>query len=428
MKLRKIAVLVAMAAASSSAFATNGYFSHGVGMKAKSMGGAGIAFAEDGFGIGSNPATLSQVQQGFSIGASIFMPNRSSSLRGGTNGFGGNIPGGIGWQSANSKKSFLVPEFAYVRQSNNGWSYGVAVYGNGGMNVDYGKAIYDMSGDRTFANLEQLFIAPTVAKKINENHTIAASLNVVYQTFEAGGLDMFTCYTPGGNCGTGAGAADPANKGKDKSTGVGVKLGWTGKISNNLTLGAFYQPETKMGRFDKYRYLFAEQGKFNIPESYGLGLAFNATPNTTLLLDIVQINYNDIRALGNKNNHTPGTTNLGDDDGKGFGWKDMTVYKLGVRHQYDTKTILRAGWNYGKQPITSDQLDFNLLAPAVIQNHLTLGMTRVLDNQAELTVSYMHGFKRQVSGPNGGPGTGTIHLDSMKMHQNELGVQYSWKY
>ena len=44
MQLKKIAALIALAGLSGSAFATNGYFPHGYGMKAKGMGGVGIAY------------------------------------------------------------------------------------------------------------------------------------------------------------------------------------------------------------------------------------------------------------------------------------------------------------------------------------------------------------------------------------------------
>lgn len=417
MKLTKIAVLVAAAGVSASAFATNGYFAHGVGIKAKAMGGAGIAYTEDGFGIGANPATLSQAQQGFAVGASIFAPDRDANTTANLVGNGGPL----GIQNGNHKKTFLIPEFAYARQGSDGLSYGVAVYGNGGMNVDYGKAVYDTTGNKTFTNLEQLFIAPTIAKKLNEQHTVAASLNIVYQTFKAGGLDMFKGYTP-------SGTDDPGDNGKDSSTGIGIKLGWTGQLTKDFSLGAFYQPKTHMSKFDKYKFLFAEHGKFDIPASYGLGLAFNASPKATILFDVVQIDYSKIKSLANKNNHTAANTKLGEDDGKGFGWTDMTVYKLGLRYQMDDKTVIRAGWNYGKQPISTSELDFNLLAPAVVENHLTLGFTRKLDANSEISAHYMHAFNKKLSGSTTTAGDGTLFVDSLRMKQNEIGVQYSWKY
>ena len=195
-------------------------------------------------------------------------------------------------------------------------------------------------------------------------------------------------------------------------------------------MGAFYQPKTSMEKFSRYKNLFAEQGGFDIPATYGLGVAFAATPKTTVLLDVVQIDYSKIKSLANKNNYTGGVTNLGNDDGKGFGWTDMTVYKLGVRHQLDDKTIIRAGWNYGKQPIPASELDFNLLAPAVVENHLTLGLTRKLDTNSEITVHYMHAFNKEVTGVAAGASAtdGTAAVSALKMNQNEIGVQYSWKF
>lgn len=418
--MRKTQLLIALAAIGfvGSAYATNGYFAHGVGVKSQSMGGAGIAFAEDGFGIGANPATLSQVNGGYAVGMSVFAPDRAASTTGATGPAGSVLANPGAWYDGNRKDMFFIPEFAYVRHGDNGMSYGVAVYGNGGMNVDYNKPVFDTT-TKTFTNLEQLFISPSISKKINDQHTVAASLNLVYQTFEAGGLGMFAGYTR-------SGTANPGNHGKDTSTGIGVKLGWAGKFSDTVTAGAFYQPETKMSKFDKYKDLFAEDGGFNIPTTYGLGIAVKATPRTVVAFDVVQIAYGDIKSLANKNNHDWTITKLGAADGKGFGWDDMTVYKLGVQHQLDDKNTLRAGWNYAKQPIASDQLDFNLLAPAVVENHLTLGYTRQLDKGAELSVSLMHAFGNKLNGTNiGVAGSGTAHINALEMSQNSIGVQYA---
>ncbi len=57
MKLLKFA-LVAALAAPLPASATLGYFSHGSGLKAKGMGGVGIALPQDAIGAAANPANL----------------------------------------------------------------------------------------------------------------------------------------------------------------------------------------------------------------------------------------------------------------------------------------------------------------------------------------------------------------------------------
>ena len=89
------------------------------------------------------------------------------------------------------------------------------------------------------------------------------------------------------------------NQGYDTSTGWGVRVGWTGQITPTVTLGATYQTKTQMGKFDKYKGLFAEQGGFDIPENYGVGVAWKATPGLTLAADVQRINYGDVASVGN---------------------------------------------------------------------------------------------------------------------------------
>jgi long-chain fatty acid transport protein len=112
---------------------------------------------------------------------------------------------------------------------------------------------------------------------------------------------------------------------------------------------------------------------------------------------------------------------LGANNGPGFGWDDMTVYKLGVSYELSQNLTLRAGYNHGKQPIPSSETFFNILAPGVVENHLTLGATWTLANKDEISVSYMHAFVSNVKGS--GPTTGI----DLKMNQNALGIAYGWK-
>jgi long-chain fatty acid transport protein len=423
-----------------SAFATNGYFAHGIGVKAKAMGGASIAFAEDGFGAATNPANLAQVKDGYSVGVSAFAPDRGVTSGAGTGSgtwqfnqtaYGLTGTASTAYAGNEAADAFAIPEFAYVKTYNDKINWGVVVYGNGGMNVDYGRPMYDSSANTT-SNLEQLFISPTISYKVDDRNTVAASLNIVYQTFKATGLNWFTAYTRGvadADVQTGAGGTNPGGHGTDDSMGVGVKLGWAGKLSDTANAGAFYQPKTSMDKFSAYKDLFAQDGGFDIPETYGVGVAIKTNPKTTVALDVVQINYSGIKSLANPNNHNPlGTsTDLGTENGKGFGWKDMTVYKLGVAHQMDANTTIRAGWNYGKQPISKGELDFNLLAPAVVEHHFTAGLTRALDKNSEFSVHAMYAPNVTLTGTNS-DGAGTSYMSKLEMSQYEIGVQYSKKF
>jgi long-chain fatty acid transport protein len=105
----------------------------------------------------------------------------------------------------------------------------------------------------------------------------------------------------------------------------------------------------------------------------------------------------------------------------------MTVYKIGVEYQLNPSLTLRAGWNHGKAPIPDEETLFNILAPATVEDHLTLGATWVLDNDMEVTVAYMHAFENTIKGDDSIPmmlGGGEADIT---MYQDSLGVGVSWK-
>jgi long-chain fatty acid transport protein len=409
MKLKKIAVLIAIAGLSTSAFATNGYFSHGYGIKAKGMGGAGIALPQDSLAAATNPAGMVMVGNSMDLGVDWFRPIRSSELS-----FGAPFDGTY---DGSDTKNFLIPEFGYNRMINPNLSLGVSVYGNGGMNSDYGEGIPLFGAGKAGVNLMQLFIAPTAAYKIAPNHAVGFSLNLAYQRFSADGLQGFDSLPPSASPG------NVTNRDNDTSKGVGFRIGYTGKMTDMVTVGATYQSKTKMSKFSKYKGLFAEGGDFDIPENYGIGIAVKATPALTVAFDVVEIKYSDIKSIANPvdNLFVLGQL-MGSKNGPGFGWKDMTVYKLGASYEFSKNLTLRAGYNHGGQPIPTSQTMFNILAPGVVENHLTLGATWTLANKDEVSVSYMHAFENKVKG-SGAFGTGI----NLKMKQDSLGLAYSWK-
>ncbi|HQX85962.1 MAG TPA: hypothetical protein PKV23_10770, partial [Aestuariivirga sp.] len=202
-----------------AAWATDGYFSHGYGMKAKGMGGAATAMASDTFGGANNPASMVWVGDRLDVGVDLFSPRRSAERTGSPAGIntGGNVDSG--------SNLFAVPEFGYNKMLGWNMSLGVTVYGNGGMNTDYpggqisagapgvvdtvcdgfngtavasGATSYNMlcGTGRLGIDLMQLVIAPTFAMKINKDHSLGVSPLIGYQRFKAKGLDGFQGFTP----------------------------------------------------------------------------------------------------------------------------------------------------------------------------------------------------------------------------------------
>ena len=97
-----------------------------------------------------------------------------------------------------------------------------------------------------------------------------------------------------------------------------------------------------------------------------------------------------------------GSKQLGLANGPGFGWRDLTVLKLGVSHQYSKDLVLRAGIRKGDQPVPSGETFFNILAPGVVQNHPSLGATWATDSGGEWSGFYSRAFGQSVTGAKDG--------------------------
>lgn len=394
---------------SGPAQATNGYFSHGYGIKAVGMAGAGMALPQDGMASATNPAGIAFVGNRADIGLLWFQPKRDARVRGNAFGLDGSFSG-------NGKQNFHLPEIGYVRQLGPEWAASLAIYGHGGMNTDYRRNPWAGLGASGSAgvSLEQLFISPALAYKPGDRHAFGLALNFAHQRFKAKGIQPFAASSATGD--------RFSNRGSDSANGWGVRLGYTGEISPGLTLGLSYASKTRMSKFDRYRGLFADQGRFDIPASYGLGLAWQASPSVTLAAGVQHIEYSKVNSVGNLLVAKP----FGSSNGPGFGWRDMTVLKLGVSHAFNDSLTLRAGYSHASQPIRSSEVMLNILAPGVIQEHLSVGASWKVGAQGELSLAYTHALRASVSGELPAQfGGGKTRLS---MHQNSLGVAYSWKY
>jgi len=408
-----------------SAMATNGYFSHGYGVTSKGQAGAGVATSENAMSGATNPASLASVGNRFDFGLENFTPDRKSNLIGGT-GSGTDLDG-------NNDSSFLIPEFAYNQAWGADKTFGVVVYGNGGMNTRY-NAIAQYAGassaSETGVNMAQLFIAPTMTFKVAPKHSLGVSLNFIYQTFEAygiGGFCGFKAATCANNLAPGAAASDLvglSDQGEDDSTGYSVKIGWQGELASNFQMGFAYQTKSDMEAFSKYNQLFAEQGDFDIPSNWTLGAAYQPAAGINLMFDVQQINYSEVASIANANNSGMGA--LGTNNGRGFGWDDMTIYKLGGVFDVNSNLVLRAGYSQTDQPIGAEDTSFNVLAPAVIEQHYTFGLTYTLANKGELNAFVMYAPEVTVNGSTNGAGSeGNANIT---MSQTAFGMGYGWKF
>jgi long-chain fatty acid transport protein len=404
------------------------------------------------------------------VGAEVFLPKRgfvhdSATLE---SGFKGSDKG---VEHKSGSNVFLIPSMGGAYKFNRKMTMGMAVIGNGA-NTRYHQDVPGkpacMDGQQTPAQgnpdgtgstafnfnclgsatvgvqLLQMQMLPSIAYKVNKNHSLGASLAIGVSQFRAYGLQSFGLdglgYTDGNKL---------TNRGNDYSYGAGVRFGWLGKFfDKRLTLGANYASKVYMTRFKDYEDLFAEQGKFDIPAHWSVGLAFKATDKVTIAADYQKIYYSDVASINNPGpdpkdpfnffpdgcKSLPDGTNtcmLGRDDGMGFGWDDADVYKIGINYDHNDKWSFRAGYNYAESPIKEDQVLFNFLAPAVTEHHATAGLSYRPSKNMEWSANYMHAFSNTIKGPTAlGPNAGLPvkgENGSIDMHINSFGVSFAYK-
>jgi long-chain fatty acid transport protein len=414
------ALLAGALAVPFAALATDGYFSHGYGMKAKGMAGVATAVAADAMGGANNPAGMVFVGNRFDIGVDLFSPRRQVKREGSGMGM-------LDFSVDSDSTLFAVPELGYNTMYSPDMSLGITVYGNGGMNTDFEGGQLDcsfMGGPpsanglcgmgRLGVNLEQLIIAPTFAWKFNPDHAIGISPLFAYQKFRMQGAHLFTSLSQS--------PENVTNKDHDSSTGWGVRLGYMGRFGP-ATVGATYTSQMNMSKFDDYKGLFAEEGGFDMPEHYTLGVSFRPAAGWLVAADYKRINYSEIASIGNPStNQAP----LGAANGPGFGWQDVDVWKFGAEFQASPELTLRAGYGKTDNPVLARDVTFNILAPGVVEDHYTLGFTYAIDKTSEITGAYMHAKRNSVSGASlfnaFAPGMGGS--ETIEMYQNSLGVAW----
>lgn len=409
-------------AATSSAQATEGYFQTGYGTKQKALSGAGVAHSEDAMSLSVNPAGLVSVGNQFNAAFTLFSPHRDVEV--GTPGF---LPSG---KHTSGSTMFLMPNMAYSRQIDAQSAWGVAVFGNGGMNTDWsamtGGAMCPAPGMGLFCggkagvNLEQMFVSVGYARRMG-GLSVGVAPVMALQKFRADGLSMF------GAMGASSDAANLSNRGDDWAYGAGVRVGVEWTLQPGLRLGLSGSTPIWSTKFERYSGLFADGGGFDIPANVTLGVAWDVTPTVTLMADYRHIFYGGVGSIANSSAAmAPGAGNLGLAGGPGFGWKDVDVIALAAAWKASQDLTLRVGYSHNTNPVQKADVMFNIFAPGVVTDHFSGGLSYQLTKNSGIDLAAAWVPRNSVSGQSlavmGGQDL------KLSMEQYELSLGYSYKF
>ena len=167
------------------------------------------------------------------------------------------------------------------------------------------------------------------------------------------------------------------------------------------------------GMFDGYKVRM----RLDMPQTIQFGVNFRPVNNLRIEADAKWINWSNVM------DKVP-ITGVAGMNSWDFNWKNQWVYMLGVEYTPTPPLTLMAGFNYGKSPVPDGGQAFgnNIIAPAIVQTHLSFGASYSVTPSVQLTAAYQHAFEHKQSGTFDGMPI------SIKMHEDEFAVQLTYKF
>ncbi len=469
--MRKNGVHLAVAlalAAPLSAWATNGMNLEAYGPIAGGMGGASFAYDNGTAAVANNPATIGLMAQGsrLDVALGFLGPNVSSSMTGmpdaDSSADAFYMPA-VGYAHKQGQTSYGIGLFG---QGGMGTEYD----GNSFLAAGSGKTV------RSEVGVGRLLIPLTydVNDKLTIGGSLDyvwATMDLRMAMSGAQFGDMVSALggsqtfgTASGSMVTGmvgmitGGQLDPngpvnwtrfdfsnssAFFGEAFGDGLAAKLGMAYKVNERLSVGATYHSKTNLsdmstgnatvsmnvnmddgllaggsptGTYSPVSVPVTGRIKvkdFQWPETYGIGLAFQATDKVMLAADVKHIGWSDVMenfqmsftADANQDNPLAAGFAGGTLDASMIqNWKDQTVLALGASVQTTQQLALRVGFNTSTNPVPDKYM--NPLFPAIIKSHYTVGGGYEINTASSINASFT--YAPEVEATNGG-GVTTTH-------------------
>ena len=407
-----------------AAFATNGTNLIGIGPTARSMGGVGIAHPLDAIqAVFSNPAAMcfgdfcpsNEVE----IAGTVFMPTVRSQI---SNPFGvySGKSEGRAYPIPATGISFAFPELPK-------WRFGLGAYGISGLGVNYKSTQLEQNfptpfgglpvAGGTFTDYMLMKFAPSASYQVNDWLSVGAALNIGYST-----LDL--------------------QQGNGAGYGIGGQFGIIVKPHQQVSIGLTYITPQAI----KYRNVFhfeafspTSWGNLTLesPTTLGLGIAYEPIYRKLLLeVNVKWLNWSNAAGYSD------------------FGWHDQIVVGVGAQYKPIPKLALRAGYNYGNNPLTGHHFNggtmppgvpimtkvqgynipkyyfetFRLVGfPAITEHHLTFGGTYDITDKFSLLFGYVVSFRNTVSSS----GIDILNQPtkiSSALYENAVDFGFTWRF
>ncbi|MCF8056221.1 MAG: outer membrane protein transport protein [Desulfocapsa sp.] len=374
--------------------ATNGMKIIGIGQVQRAMGGANIALPLDAACTITNPAGLRAAGKRIDLGLTYFVPDVSY-----------RASGAVAYQNAeitSNSPLIFIPALGYIYPLSKSITLGIGLYGTSGMGVDYDMNLYGNITETKYAFMK---LAPAVSYTFNNGLSIGFSPNIDYalMDFEAGSPDQ-VAHEDG------------------KAIGLGYTLGVHYPLSEHFNLGLAYESKQYFEDFKFDVDSGEDKLQFHQPQNLAAGIAYMPSSSLRFAFDLVWIDW----PQSNGKNKPVYTENASGAIAWNLDWNEQFVYKFGLEYDLNQKITLRAGYNYGKNPLEPERAFENLAFPAVTEQHFTLGGAYGLDDNWRLNFGLMYSPTSAVDTANFTEQYIASANTEMKQYSLDFGFSYSF--
>lgn len=417
---KKAALLILGSTITTFASATNIYRLEGFGAISKAMGGTANAYDVGPAGMMANPATLSLMGDGnqLLIGADVIV----------TDIYTKNLETGEKASSKSHSKNrgpYVIPEFAYTYRTGK-YTFGVGVFGQGGIGTEYGKASFLSqatggldTGLETSSRLFVLNIPFALSYQVNEKLSVGAAIDATWQGLNLNlllGADQLGSLIQDDRVG---GSMLPAlgsfpdlrgahigfTKNEYVSNGISAwgltaKLGLTYKIQDNTILGMSYSTEGHMNDMTGDATLTVVDGlagqvpvqgnirvkDFKLPANIAIGISHKISQKWLVTSDFSRVFWEDAMkdidityasAMGDLSILLPQN------------YSDISIFSIGTSYNYQ-QWVFRAGFRTASKGLNEKTLAPTI--PALPRKHITMGFSYKFNEDSTLDFAYSHGF------------------------------------
>lgn len=348
----------------------------GTGTESLGMAGADFAVARDTAAVNINPAGLTQLAR---PSTDVTLEPFHTGRLGHSDAFGNDhnkndMPFGVIVSASHAQP---LPRWP-------GLVVGVGLFAQGGTGYAYDNMPNAFGTKDDLSSIFGVFkLAPGFGWKLNEKLSVGANVGISYASARQ---KFFPDTSVAGFNGLRFDGGE--------SLAPNFKLGLQYRPIPSLTLATVYNSKITLDldggtltvnyealSLGRVKYADAELKGLALPQEFGVGLAWQATPRWLLALEVNWLDWSGALKSTRLSGSRPSVQNLPDelrsvDLRTTLNWKDQYAMAIGAAWQYNEKTVLRMGFDRVGNP--SPRETTSPLLNVFAKNEITFGFSRAL--------------------------------------------------